>query len=80
MTALRTTFGMVLEARQAVLRADEFVEAAAGLLAEAVDAENRIESQECLRVYRQAKAHRVLAGAVCDGVEVDWYRDQAVSA
>jgi hypothetical protein len=75
---LRTTFGMVLEARQAVIRADEMVEAAGVLLAEAVL--EGVELGEPVETFRRAKAQRALAGAVLDGTEVDWYRDQQVSA
>lgn len=78
MTTLRTTFGLVLEARAAVIRADELVEAAGLLLADAML--DGLDPEEYLSTYRQAKAQRVLAGAVCDGTETDWYRDQEVSA
>lgn len=78
MRALRTTYAMVMEAQEALDRADELVEATGVLLADAVL--EGLDLAQYLRTYRQAKAQRRLAGAIFDGTAADWHRDRAVSA
>jgi hypothetical protein len=72
-----TTDAMVIAAQDAVAHADEAVEAAAVLLAEAV-----VEAWEDVHAhvanYRRAKAQRAYAGAVLEAVTHD--RDRAVPA
>lgn len=73
---LRTTYAMVIEAQEAVERADELVEATGVLLADAVV--EGLDQSLYVQTYLRAKAQRRLAGAILDGTEADWHRDRTM--
>lgn len=75
---LRTTYAMVLDAREAVDRADELVEAAGVLLADALV--DGLDTDLYVKTYVKAKAQRQLASAVCESTEADWHRDRRGAA
>lgn len=79
MSALRTTYAMVSDAHDAVLVAEELVEAAGVLLAEAVVDEHDVDLH--VHLYKRAKAQRRLANAVYECTRRDWERArEAMSA
>lgn len=65
-----TTPAMVTTAEAAVAVAEEAVDAAGLLLAEALDG-GRMDVQMCLAAYRRAKAERAYAVAVAESVAMD---------
>lgn len=73
---LRTTYAMVVEAQEAVERADELVEAAGVLLADAVVEGLNLDLY--VKTYLKAKAQRQLASAIAEGTEADWHRDRTM--
>lgn len=75
MSRLRTTYGMILDAQAAAERADELVESAGVLLADAVL--DGLDVTLYIETYRRAKAQRTLASAVLNGTRDDWNEDLA---
>lgn len=73
MSAFRTTYGMVLDCQEAVVKADELVEAAGLLLADAVL--DGLDLDPYVQTFRKAKAQRTLAALILEGTRSDWHRD-----